>query len=111
MTTIALLLSEHPAYATAVVNAYEKSLDKLAALEPVPFAVASAASTADAPPLRELVNFLAYLSGQAKAAVLRLDDRTKAYIEPGQVVSDVDPVLYLRPFRAPRAPPAASRLL
>ena len=52
----------------------------------------------------ELAGFLNYLATQAKAAVCRLDDATKAFIEP-QSIDASDPVLYVRPFHAPRRPP------
>ena len=84
------------AFPEVVVTAYEKNLDALAALEPVALPVVGGGT--------ELAGFLNYLATQAKAAVCRLDDATKAFIEP-QSIDASDPVLYVRPFHAPRRPP------
>ncbi|KAK7249344.1 demethylase [Aureococcus anophagefferens] len=94
--TVVAHLEAPSAFPEVVVTAYEKNLDALAALEPVALPVVGGGT--------ELASFLNYLATQAKAAVCRLDDATKAFIEP-QSIDASDPVLYVRPFHAPRRPP------
>ena len=49
----------------------------------------------------ELEKFLGYLESSRRAAVVRLDAATKAYV-PAQTVDATAPALVLRPFHAPR---------
>ena len=93
-TPIASLTPDRPCWPELVVTAYEKDVTRVELCDAVIFGVAPEG-------VAELEKFLGYLESSRRAAVVRLDAATKAYV-PAQTVDATAPALVLRPFHAPR---------
>ena len=93
-TPIASLSPDRPCWPELVVTAYEKDVTRVELCDAVIFGVAPEG-------VAELEKFLGYLESSRRAAVVRLDAATKAYV-PAQTVDATAPALVLRPFHAPR---------
>ena len=93
-TPIASLTPDRPCWPELVVTAYEKDATRVDLCDAVIFGVAPEG-------VAELEKFLGYLESSRRAAVVRLDAATKAYV-PAQTVDATAPALVLRPFHAPR---------
>mmetsp|Transcript_370 Transcript_370/g.1060 ORF Transcript_370/g.1060 Transcript_370/m.1060 type:complete len:147 (-) Transcript_370:36-476(-) len=96
-TAVGLLIPDRPCWPELVVTSYEKDRARVHACPPVLFGV-----DASGPPLQELTKFLDFLASSGRAATVRLDAATKAYVD-AQAVDPMAPALVVRPFYAPRA--------